>query len=100
MDLAVGQKDNVNPPEVLCSSSGLSSRGDEFTPLAVCMPATSPRLRSSSSSASSSPREPNSGKRCLVVEETCLKIQEALSKFDQQNEKVDKLLDALVNKFC
>lgn len=107
MDLAVGQQDNINPPELLCSSSGISVRGESYTPMSNLSPSPSASYSETSTECSSSPtatprasRQLQKKRKAEVVQETCVKINDAIKKFEEQNVKFDKLLDALINKYC
>nr|CAD7268976.1 unnamed protein product [Timema shepardi] len=105
MDLAVGQRDIINPPELFCSSKGLQVRSGSAS--ASCSWEADEESASStshqSSSSSSPPEHVGRGKKRKLEEEnvfteTSKKIQVALEVFQRQGDRLNDLLEKLLEK--
>nr|CAD7450784.1 unnamed protein product [Timema bartmani] len=99
MDLAVGQRDIMNLPELYCSSSGLQPRAESVVDSWEGYEASSsnssqspsPQVASYSSTKRGTKRKLNEN----VFKETCEKIQGTL---ERQGDKLNQLLEAFLNK--
>nr|CAD7430047.1 unnamed protein product [Timema monikensis] len=103
MDLAVGQRDIINLPEIYCTSTGPQPRAGSGSASCSWEADESASTSFQSSSSSSTPEHVERGKKRRLEEdnvfkETSLKIQVSLETFQRQGDRLNDLLEKLIDK--